>query len=523
MEKRYQIVGELDRGGMANVYLCLTGGTDFSKLQVLKCLKKEMREDAQLVTMFLDEGRIATRLNHPNVVQTYDVGIEDERYFIAMEYLEGQSLAKVLRAYERKHGQPLPRAVHLRVLCDAMRGLEYAHSLTDFSGTPLRIIHRDVSPQNIFITYSGAVKVIDFGIAKAAMRASASTEVGIMKGKASYVAPEQAMGLVVDHRVDVFAMGMLLWAAAVGRPMWGSATPDVQRLASILAGTLEMPRDVNPSVPAPLDEIVRKALRKNASDRHSSMNELRLEVERYLVAHEPPPPLHNDERHEILIDLFASRKEAVEQAIRSHLAKARTEQLIAEDINEDSTPRKRPPMSSVSPTVTSSIPSIQPTAPRRDKMMIALNVVMALVVMTIGALALLIYLRAPTTTTATAAIAAQPPVLTPTDPPAPPLASSATTSLQQPQQPPARPAEPGPSVTAPAIVASPAVSPAAPSAAPSSMVDGNPASSALAAPSPPKPAIVVVRNATSSRRLSDAHVSPVVSAEAGEHEIRHTR
>ena len=178
---KYQLIGELGHGGMAKVYLALAAGpAGFNKLVVIKQILTELGEDSDFLAMFLDEARLAARLNHPNVVQTNEVGEDNGRYFLCMEYLEGQPLNRVLTRLVTKAtlGSRLPLAQLLRILSDALSGLHYAHELCDFDGSPLSVVHRDMSPHNIFVTYSGQVKLVDFGIAKA-QSSSVETRAGI--------------------------------------------------------------------------------------------------------------------------------------------------------------------------------------------------------------------------------------------------------------------------------------------------------------------------------------------------------
>ncbi len=223
---KYRFVATLGHGGMAEVFLAVAlGPAGFNKLQVIKRLRPNLAEDPDLCAMFLDEARLAARLNHRNVVQTNEVDRVDGQYFMAMEYLDGQPLHRIL-VQAKKLGRPLPLPAISRVLCDALAGLHYAHQLADYDGAPLGVVHRDVSPQNIFVTYDGQVKIVDFGIAKAARRA-VETETGVIKGKVSYMAPEQAFG-DVDGRADVFAVGVVLWELVAGRRLWqGMGDPEI--------------------------------------------------------------------------------------------------------------------------------------------------------------------------------------------------------------------------------------------------------------------------------------------------------
>jgi serine/threonine-protein kinase len=230
---KYRVIAKLGQGGMATVFLSIASGpVGFNKLLVLKLLKDELESDGDFLTMFLNEARLAARLNHANVVQTYEVGVEQGRHFLAMDYLDGQPLHHLLRKVTRAR---MPLDVHVRILADMLAGLHYAHTLTDFDGTPLHVVHRDISPQNVFVTYDGQVKLVDFGIAKAAGAVS-NTQSGVFKGKLTYVAPEQAGGDVVDARADIFSVGVMLWEAMSGR-RFAQGEGQTETFAKRLAGT----------------------------------------------------------------------------------------------------------------------------------------------------------------------------------------------------------------------------------------------------------------------------------------------
>lgn len=281
---KYRLLCELGRGGMANVYLAVTrGAAGVNKLVVLKALLPDLAAEPEALTMFMDEARLAAQLNHGNVVQTYEVGTEGDRHVIVMEYLEGQALANVLRRAGRE-GQPFPLGMHLRVIISVLEGLHYAHELRGYDGSPLALVHRDVSPQNIFITYDGRVKVLDFGIAKAAS-STTHTAVGVVKGKISYMSPEQMSAEPVDRRADVYSVGCMLWAAAAGQKLWKEAT-DAQVFRAVLEGAIPSPRSYNPSCDLELQRIVMKALAIKAEDRYSSALELHEDLERYCDQHD---------------------------------------------------------------------------------------------------------------------------------------------------------------------------------------------------------------------------------------------
>jgi serine/threonine-protein kinase len=275
---KYRIIALLGQGGMASVFLSVVPGPmGVNKLLVVKLLREELSQDEDFVAMFLNEARLAARLNHANVVQTYEVGVEDRQHFLAMDYLDGQPLHAVLRKAGRG-GVPLD--VHVRILADVLSGLHYAHTLRDFDGTELRVVHRDVSPQNVFITYDGQVKVVDFGIAKAA-GAATNTQSGVFKGKLSYVAPEQAGGDAVDARADLFSVGVMLWEA-IARKRFATGDSQTVMLGRRLSGTEPRIRDEVPDCDPELADICDRATAHHASDRFASAEEFRAALEGFL-------------------------------------------------------------------------------------------------------------------------------------------------------------------------------------------------------------------------------------------------
>jgi serine/threonine protein kinase len=277
---KYIVLAELGRGGMAEVFLALSRGrSGFSKLVVLKLLRAHLAEDEEFLRMFLAEARLAARLNHPNVVQTYEVSAEGGRDCIVMEYLEGCSFAEIAVATRKK---PMPLSLGVRIIADTLAGLHHAHSLCDVHGQPVNLVHRDVSPHNVFVTYDGQVKVVDFGIAKAADD-GARTKTGVFKGKLRYTAPERFFrGEECDRRSDVFSVGVMLWQVLVKRPLWAGVTDLVlmQQLASRLA--IESPRSIDPEVPAVLDAICMKAVAMAPDDRFQTAAEMQDALEEYL-------------------------------------------------------------------------------------------------------------------------------------------------------------------------------------------------------------------------------------------------
>jgi serine/threonine protein kinase len=283
---RYRLIVGLGHGGMAVVHLAVMHAqAGFNKLLVIKQIHERYTVDPEVLGMFLDEARLAARLNHPNVVQTNEVGQDGERHFLTMEYLDGQPLNRIVWRMSGRGGLPLN--LHLRVLADVLAGLDYAHDLADYDGAPLGVVHRDVTPHNVFVTYDGAVKVVDFGIAKA--RDSAThTKVGIIKGKIAYMAPEQARGETVDRRADIFAVGVMLWEAITGARPWKGQS-ELTILKSLLAGQFPSARAQCPGIPAPLEAILLKAIACDRRVRYATAAELQADIEAYLETTGRPP------------------------------------------------------------------------------------------------------------------------------------------------------------------------------------------------------------------------------------------
>ncbi len=280
---KYSLIASLGQGGMAKVYLALMAGpAGFNKLLVIKALRDDMHSSSEeFVDMFLDEARLAARLSHPNIVQTYEVGESDGRYFIAMEYLEGQSLRTIQR---RLSPAGLPLDEELRVLAETAHGLHYAHGLKAFNGERLNVVHRDVSPQNVFLNYDGQVKLLDFGIAKT-QDAEHLTKVGVIKGKIDYIAPEQIRGEPVDARADIFALGTMMWEAITSRRFAGGPkVADVTKIHSRVTGAEPKLREVSPDVPEVLAAICDRAIALDPADRYDSALEFAEDIESYLLS-----------------------------------------------------------------------------------------------------------------------------------------------------------------------------------------------------------------------------------------------
>ncbi|MCC6555181.1 MAG: serine/threonine protein kinase, partial [Polyangiaceae bacterium] len=314
---KYRLIAELGHGGMAEVFLAVAQGpAGFNKLTVIKQIRPQLAEDPEFLAMFLDEARLAARLNHPHIVQTNEVGHEGHRYFLAMEYLEGQPLNRIIHRVGRER---FPLAMHLAILTETLAGLHYAHELTDYDGTPLEVVHRDVTPHNVFVTYEGQVKVVDFGIAKA-MSSTAETKTGVLKGKVAYMAPEQARGEKVDRRADVVSVGVMLWEAAVGRRLW-KGMPDVAILARVVGGEIPPPREVRADVAPELEAIILRALAPRREDRYGTAGELAADLERLLDRWGRPASLRDAGR--LIAQRFEEERAKIRALIDAQLRDAR--------------------------------------------------------------------------------------------------------------------------------------------------------------------------------------------------------
>ncbi len=276
---RYTLVRRLAIGGMAEIHLARAGGiSGFEKLVVLKRILPQFAASDDFVEMFLDEARLGASLDHANIVQVYDVAQVGRSYFMAMEYLQGQDVRNI-QAAARKHARLLTIGEALSIAIPTSAGLHYAHEKCGSDGRPLGVVHRDVSPANVVVTRDGCVKLVDFGIARSTLR-NTQTRAGTLKGKISYMSPEQCRGESIDRRSDVFAFGIVMYELMTGlRPFNGDNEYAI--LSQIIAGVVPPPSIKNPEFPAELERILLKALRPRPMDRYQSARELQIELEAY--------------------------------------------------------------------------------------------------------------------------------------------------------------------------------------------------------------------------------------------------
>jgi len=275
---KYILLNKIALGGMAEIFRAKTIGAEgFEKEVVIKRILPHYTEDEAFVTMFIDEAKVSSGLNHPNIVQIYDFDTQDEAYYIAMEYIEGRDLRRSIdRGNKEDNPLTVPQVVH--TVMEIAKGLHYAHTKTS-KGEPLNIIHRDVSPQNVMISFDGEVKIMDFGIAKAAAR-STKTRAGTVKGKCAYMSPEQARGKDLDPRSDLFAVGVIMWEMLTGRRLFAGET-DFETLTNVLKADVPSARGVNPDVPEAVDAMLLKCLQRERDDRYSDCKEFLRDLENW--------------------------------------------------------------------------------------------------------------------------------------------------------------------------------------------------------------------------------------------------
>ena len=275
---RYDLVAEIASGGMATVFLArLSGVGGFQRFVAIKRLHPHLARENEFVQMFLDEARLAAGIHHPNVVPILEVGASDRGYYLVMEYIEGDTLARLL-ARAASGGTTLPLDIALRIGVDMLAGLHAAHELRDDRGELAQLVHRDVSPQNVLVGVDGISRITDFGVARAATRLSA-TRAGQLKGKIAYMAPEQAAGETVDRRADVFASGIVLWEVLCSRRLF-KAENDAATLTRVLSEPVPSPREYVPTLPPALADVCLRALERDPARRYATCAQFADAIER---------------------------------------------------------------------------------------------------------------------------------------------------------------------------------------------------------------------------------------------------
>jgi len=283
---KYRLLALIGQGGMADVFLASSQGQfGFSKLLVLKMLKRHLSDDPNSLSMFIEESKLASMLMHPNIVQTVDAEHINDHHFMVMEYLEGQPLSKIIKKSSESF-HPFTAGMYYKIICGILQGLHYAHNMRDRSGKPLNIVHRDVSPHNIFVTYDGQIKLIDFGIAKSNSNSN-ETETGVLKGKINYMSPEQLQEDKVDKRSDIFAVGVILWEIATEQRLWKNVQ-NITICQKIITEGVPDPSELYPDkVDKDIAAICNKATHRDPSKRYQNCLDLHNDLVKYLDKHYP--------------------------------------------------------------------------------------------------------------------------------------------------------------------------------------------------------------------------------------------
>lgn len=284
---QYLLLEKIGVGGMAEVWRARSQGVEgFQKTVAIKRILPHLTDSADFVTMFVDEAKLAAQLNHDNIIQIFDLGKIGDDYYMAMEYVEGENLRGILNK-ARDRGEPIPAAVALQIAVRLAGALGYAHHKRDFEGRELGLVHRDVSPQNVLVSYEGNVKLCDFGIVKAVAR-TGHTQMGALKGKLQYMSPEQAWGRPVDARSDLFSVGVLLFEMLTGRRLF-TGDSEMQLLEAVRDCRIQAPSDINAEIPVAVDVVVAKALARDPADRYQSADELINALQGLLAKMHPQP------------------------------------------------------------------------------------------------------------------------------------------------------------------------------------------------------------------------------------------
>ena len=311
---RYSLIDKIGVGGMAEVFLARhTGVEGFEKEIVIKRIRSHLSESPEFVNMFLGEAKLAAQLNHPCIVQIYDLGKIKDSFFIAMEYIAGRDMSAVIPK-SKLTGIPFPLEYAFKIAGHVCEALYFAHTKADQMGSPLNIVHRDVSPENIRVAWTGTVKILDFGIAKAATQIH-ETKAGQIKGKVSCMSPEQVLGKTVDRRSDIFSLGIVLYEWISGFKLF-SGDNDLAIMNNIIEGKIYPPSYFRDDIPAEAETVLMKALEKNPQNRYQSAADMQLDIDAFLAEHEFMPS--NIHLSNFMKQLFKDEL-AAEQAKRAHL------------------------------------------------------------------------------------------------------------------------------------------------------------------------------------------------------------
>jgi serine/threonine-protein kinase len=311
---KYTLLNRIAVGGMAEVFLARQEGLEgFEKTICIKRIRPHLSSQASFVRMFLNEAKLAAQLNHPNIVQIYDLGRVNDSYFIAMEYISGRDMSRIIPKAE-KAGISFPMIYALRIASNVCEGLYFAHTKTDAYGNPLNIVHRDITPENILVSFSGTVKIVDFGIAKANSQLE-QTRAGEIKGKLSYMSPEQCMGHTLDARSDIFSFGSVIYEWITGYKLF-TGENEMAILKSIIDGKIYPPSYFKEDVPEAVERILMKALEKDKTKRYQSAWEMQFDIDTYLASSEFTPS--NIHLSNFLKQIFGDEIEREKELLLKH-------------------------------------------------------------------------------------------------------------------------------------------------------------------------------------------------------------
>ncbi|MEI9951222.1 MAG: serine/threonine-protein kinase [Pseudomonadota bacterium] len=348
----YELLLRVGRGGMATVWVARerARASKDDRLVAVKVMLTELADESEFIKMFLDEVRLVRSIRHPNVVDVYDVGEHDGMMWMAMEWVEGESLHTVIAEAGKRRAIPPELAV--RIIADAAAGLHAAHELRDVDGSPRGVVHRDISPHNILIGTNGAVKLVDFGVAKAVGRISEATRAGQLKGKFGYMSPEQALGKGVDRRSDIFSLGIVLFELTTSRRLF-RGEHDIETLRLVISGAIPKPTLIDAKYPLELERIVLKALERNVSERYQTAAELEHDLHAYLKSERLIVPQSGVAGilKRVLGERIEQRRKAVRGALKAVSSGTPATQLLPNDPAFTPTGRDRITVSGVS-TVT---------------------------------------------------------------------------------------------------------------------------------------------------------------------------
>jgi eukaryotic-like serine/threonine-protein kinase len=308
---KYTLLDRIAVGGMAEIFLARQAGLEgFEKTIVIKRIRPHLSNQKSFVKMFLNEAKLAAQLNHPSIVQIYDLGKIGDTYFIAMEYVFGRDMRRIIPKADSM-GIPFPMVYALKIASSVCEGLYYAHQKTDMYGNPLNIVHRDVTPENIFVAFDGTVRILDFGIAKAANQIE-QTRAGEIKGKLSYMSPEQCMGKPLDHRSDIFSLSVVLYEWITGFKLF-TGDSEVAILKSITEGKIYAPSYFKADIPEAVERILMKGLEKDRERRYQTAWDFQYDIDQYLSQAEFTPS--NIHLSNFLKQLFADELEDEKQRL----------------------------------------------------------------------------------------------------------------------------------------------------------------------------------------------------------------